>query len=235
MLVSVRTRTEARLAFLGGARLIDVKEPQEGPLGRASDDVIRDVIDEVAGRCPVSAAFGEFVESLPLFSGPGLAFGKWGLADLRNHSGWRAELSLAGRRLLRSAPGCRPVAVAYADWIQAQSPHPTEILAFAKMEKWPAVLIDTWKKDGHHLLDWVACDELVSWVKRCRNYGLRLALAGSLDQALMKRLRYLKPDWFAVRGMVCTGNDRAGRLVKNRVRRIVDFLAAPVAAATSGN
>ena len=59
LLVSVRSAAEAEAALRGGADVIDVKEPGRGPLGRADDAVIADVVRLVAGRRPVSAALGE--------------------------------------------------------------------------------------------------------------------------------------------------------------------------------
>ena len=56
LLVSVRSAAEARTALAGGADVIDVKEPAHGSLGRASTEVIREVIDAVAGCVPVRNA-----------------------------------------------------------------------------------------------------------------------------------------------------------------------------------
>ncbi len=52
LLVSVRSAAEAEIALVGGAALIDVKEPARGALGMADFQVIRDVITAVAGRAP---------------------------------------------------------------------------------------------------------------------------------------------------------------------------------------
>jgi len=59
LLVSVRDAAEARAALVGGADLIDVKEPSRGSLGRAEADTIAAVAHAVGGRTPVSAALGE--------------------------------------------------------------------------------------------------------------------------------------------------------------------------------
>jgi uncharacterized protein (UPF0264 family) len=80
LLVSVRDAAEALEALEGGATLIDVKEPSRGALGRADDQVIRDVIEAVGGRVPVSAALGELAEAVPQTIPVGLTFAKWGLA-----------------------------------------------------------------------------------------------------------------------------------------------------------
>ena len=62
LLVSVRTAAEAVDAVNGGADVVDVKEPDEGPLGFAGFAAIDAVVRAVEGRCPVSAALGECIE-----------------------------------------------------------------------------------------------------------------------------------------------------------------------------
>ena len=63
LLVSVRSLSEALAAFEGGVDLIDVKEPQQGPLGKASDHIIDEIAGQFHKRCPVSAAMGELIAS----------------------------------------------------------------------------------------------------------------------------------------------------------------------------
>ena len=65
LLVSVRSAAEAQTALAGGAALIDVKEPERGPLGRADDATVAEVVAAVASRCPVSAALGEIRWGVP--------------------------------------------------------------------------------------------------------------------------------------------------------------------------
>jgi (5-formylfuran-3-yl)methyl phosphate synthase len=92
LLVSVRNAQEALQAADSGADIIDVKEPDFGSLGFAGAATIRDVVDAVAGRIPVSAALGECLDwptenrdrRASRFEGMGhsLAFVKLGLAAL---------------------------------------------------------------------------------------------------------------------------------------------------------
>jgi uncharacterized protein (UPF0264 family) len=63
LLVSVRSMEEAQAALEGGADLIDIKEPNRGPLGKARDSVIAAIVEVVAGRRPVSAAMGELCDA----------------------------------------------------------------------------------------------------------------------------------------------------------------------------
>src|SRR5689334_20772542 len=126
LLVSVRSAAEARLALMHGAALIDIKEPARGSLGRADDAVIATVVDEVAGRCPVSAALGELRDFrvLPWGWEP-LSFVKWGLSDCAG-TNWQRVLIRHSERL-----GSRVVTVAYADAERAQAPPVEEVVAFA--------------------------------------------------------------------------------------------------------
>lgn len=59
LLVSVRSAAEARAAVAGGADIIDVKDPSQGPLGMAATATMHDVARVVAARRPVSLALGE--------------------------------------------------------------------------------------------------------------------------------------------------------------------------------
>jgi uncharacterized protein (UPF0264 family) len=228
LLVSVRSAAEAAAALAGGAALIDVKEPARGSLGRADDGVITAVLRAVAGRRPVSAALGELREGRPA-PAVSLAFAKWGLAGCGGRRHWTGELTQAACRL---PPGCRPVAVAYADWQRAGAPAPAQVCAFVCARRWGAFLIDTWRKDGTTLLDWLPFDELQELRDRCRGAGVAVALAGSLGAEQLRPLHPLRPDWFAVRGAACRDGRRIATIDADRVRRLVDLLGEPVTAAT---
>jgi uncharacterized protein (UPF0264 family) len=228
LLVSVRSAREAEAALAGGAALVDVKEPRHGSLGFAGARTIAAVVRGIAGRCPVSAALGELTESHPL-PHTGLAFAKWGLAGYRNWPHWPDELRHAASVL---PPGCRPVAVAYADSARADAPTPTEVCEFACAQGWGAFLIDTWRKDGSTLLDWVSVADLHHLRARCRTGGLPIALAGSLGVEQIGSLRALRPDWFAVRGAACRGSRRTAAIDTGQVRRLVDLLANSITLAT---
>jgi uncharacterized protein (UPF0264 family) len=229
LLVSVRSAEEAAAALAGGAHLIDVKEPDHGPLGRAADPVRCAVLDAVAGRRPVSAALGELSDALPPVHDPRLAFVKWGLARCGSGpaAAWQQPLDEEMRR-----PGTpHLVVVAYADWRCAQAPDIAQVLAYVCRQPGRVLLIDTYckdpatlRKDRPNLLDWLAIPEIVAMCAACHAVGVRIALAGSLTFAAIDALRPAHPDWFAVRGLVCEDEDRKGRVVADRVRCLADYL-----------
>jgi uncharacterized protein (UPF0264 family) len=226
LLVSVRSAVEAQAALTGGAGLIDVKEPAHGSLGRAKDATIEQVVQAVAGRRPVSAALGEWIENPAPYTGPGLAFQKYGLAGCGGRRGWHQELAVAVERVEARRAGCRVVTVAYADWERAGAPPVGEVVQFACRRPGGVLLLDTYGKgDGRTLLDWLSLGEIARLCRLCRDAGIRIALAGSLGADEIRRLLGLRPNWFAVRGAACAGGRRRSTVSAQRVRALTQLLA----------
>jgi len=229
LLVSVRSAEEALAALEGGAAVIDVKEPSRGSLGRADVRVIREVAAAV-GRCrPVSAALGEWAEEGSDVPDTELAFVKWGLAGCRRNPSWRRELT----SLLKYQPRPQPVLVAYADWQWAEAPSVEEVFALAWDHSGSVMLVDTYCKEriqatGNKrptLLDWLTVPRVEDLCRRCRDSGVRIALAGSLGAQEIHKLRGARPDWFGVRGAVCADGRRHGSMLAEKVRELVELLA----------
>ena len=84
------------------------------------------------------------------------------------------------------------------------------------------LLVDTWRKDGRGLLDWVTIDELTTLSERCHTNGLRLAVAGSLNEVTIMDLPPAYPDIIAVRGAACRAGQRDGTVDVARVRRLAE-------------
>jgi uncharacterized protein (UPF0264 family) len=227
LLVSVRSAVEAEAALKGGAAVIDVKEPANGPLGRADDQTIAAVVRGVAGRRPVSAALGELRHAAAPCVVAGLSFVKWGIADCGDRPSWGEELTAARRRVAATAPGCAVVTVAYADWQLAAAPPVEEVVRFARQQRGGVLLLDTFEKNARRtLLDWVSVAEIVRICDGCRGSGVRVGLAGSLGAAQMRQLLPCRPDWFAVRGAACAGGERRQGVRADQVRELVALLAA---------
>jgi (5-formylfuran-3-yl)methyl phosphate synthase len=222
LLVSVRSAAEAEAALRGGADLIDVKEPSRGPLGRADDETIADVVQTVAGRVPVSAAMGEWSRESRPCRVPGVSFAKWGLAGWAQVSGWQEQIFSS---MAACSSDCRSVLVAYADCKRAGSPPPEMLCEFAREQRMPAFVIDTYSKDGATILDWISVAGLALLTWQCQNLGIKVALAGSLGREAITGLRDVCPDWFAVRGAACS-EGRTSTVDENRVRELKEAISS---------
>ncbi len=230
LLVSVRSALEAKIALGGGADVIDVKEPQNGPLGQANPAVIRDVVRVVDGRVPVSAALGELIDHCQNLSETTqlcrdlpdqLWLVKWGLCG---NFDWRATLRCVIRETENrdNSPGV--VAVAYAEGNAVGAPDVQHVVDFACGRSGSVLLIDTFDKSrGKGLLSWLSKSQLVAVCCQCHAHDVSLALAGSLRLNDVAELRDVRPDWFAVRGAACVGG-RDSTISEEKVRRLVDVV-----------
>ncbi len=224
LLVSVRSAEEARDAYLGGASVIDVKDPSRGPLGAADPAVWQQVRQIVPSQVPVSVALGELgdwkrLPPPPIDAFEGVAFRKLGLAHVGPY--WSEDWAA----LRGEWGGITPwIAVIYADWEVARSPEPDAVIRAASRASCAGVLIDSWDKTRGP----IAFDD--SWAARFRRIrdtvGL-VAIAGCLNVNSIKNLRTLDPDLFAVRGAACVGGNRMEAIDRDRVadlsRRVHDM------------
>lgn len=225
LLVSVRSAEEAAAAVEAGADLIDVKDPDRGPLGMAHHETVSAVIEAVAGRAPVSAALGEWSEEVLTAAHwhmeLDLQYVKWGLAGYKGGPAWGEDLLQTRRQI---PDGMEVVAVAYADWEKANSVPPGEVVKFAKRFRYRAFLFDTYQKDGRTLLDFLKPKEVIDMVAGLKRAGVLVALGGSLKPEQLKLLKGANPDWYAVRGSICTGGKRDGVLDPVRVKKWKDAI-----------
>ena len=215
LLVSVRSTEEAEIALKAGVRVIDIKEPSAGPLGRASTDVWA-AIRELVGRAkPISVALGElsdWVNPAATIDWSSLSFRKIGLAN----SGF--DWAKRWDSLRKLQPGPPWIATVYADWQRAMSPPPSEILDVAlSVPDCVGLLIDTWDKARSSPLD-------ASWfplIARAKAAGRLVTLAGKLDADAIRELAPLGPDLFGVRSAVCVRGDRLNKLDPIKVEELV--------------
>jgi len=234
LLVSVRSAAEAADAIAGGAHVIDVKEPANGPLGAASLPVWMEVAMVVAAApgCRLSLATGELLAAdTSLLQGLGLLFSgapaggagnggptivKAGLAGCGSSSGWPSQVEAWSKKLPAAV---QPAVAAYADFEAADSPPPLEVLAAAATLKLPFVLLDTFDKSAGNLLSIMPLDVLTQWCAAAQQAGIAVALAGSLPRVVPPAVLALQPAYIAVRGAVCQ-TDRLSQVSQQYVRQM---------------
>lgn len=238
LLVSVRNRHEANVAAEHGADIVDVKEPTHGALGFAGADLVDDILRELDGRVPVSAALGEWREwdgsgPCPVVSGR-LAFVKLGLATaaepLPLNETWQdaeARIRLRISVAARWSDDLRPnwISVAYADHQAAAAPPPEHVLQQAVQSGSGGLLVDTFSKDGRNVFQKMDANQLQQLREKCRRHQLLFTLAGQLTLADAAQIRELAPDIVGVRGAVCEGEQRTAEISGPKIEQFREAIA----------
>src|SRR5881628_2197198 len=147
LLISVAGPADARAALLGGADVIDAKDPRHGALGPVTLHRLAAIRAAVGGARPLSAALGDAADedaiarTVAAAASLGVAFVKVGFAGVTNEARAR-RLAVAAQRAATNV-GTRLVLVAYADWRRAQSLAPARLLTVAAGAGAAGVLLDT--------------------------------------------------------------------------------------------
>lgn len=226
LLVSPMNVIEARSALLGGADILDVKNPKEGSLGANFPWAIRAVVDLANGRVPVSATIGDLdfkpgTASLAALGAAvaGADYIKAGLLGVKTPE--QAEEMLQG--IVRSVkdydPAKKVVASGYSDYLRAGSISPMLLPEAAAKAGADVVMVDTAIKDGRPTFDFMGEQDLARFIALGHTNGLQVALAGSIGFAHLGLLRRLDPDIIGVRGIVC-GGDRKAAVQKELVEKV---------------
>lgn len=232
LLVSVRAADEVAAALAGGADIIDAKDPARGPLGPISLPMLGAISARVPEPVPLGVALGDFtapdavrraVTTVNLAPRRAAVYVKLGFAGEPAAPAVTALIAAAVHAAGESRLRPVVVPVAYADWANAGSPTPEEVLAATLGAGAGAFLLDTYNKDGRTLLDWVALDRVRALVALARSAGMLVAIAGSLDLAALDLVADCA-DVVGVRGAACRGG-RSGAVDAELVRRLRERLA----------
>lgn len=251
LLVSVRSADEAMAAARGGAAIIDIKEPANGPLGRAPAATIRQICETLNSAFPersVSVALGEITEWNSGFDSADMtdliaflkagrftpSFVKLGLAgSVSPDDLWQSPWMTTRQRITsrHDDPPDGPrapqwIAVAYADCDRARSPEVESVVHGAVSSGCSGVLVDTYVKDNSGLRDWLTPSALLRIRELTQTAGLWLALAGRVSLRDLAALQVVEPDIIAVRGAVCERGSRTNAVQETLVRGFVDAMTA---------
>jgi (5-formylfuran-3-yl)methyl phosphate synthase len=227
LLVSVVSAVEARHAVAGGAHIVDVKDPRQGPLGAPSPQVLCEVVQAVGGAAPVSVALGDAPELPNSAAMAGVAYVKIGL---RAAATIDDAVAMVSRVADAVGPDTAVIAATYADAHALDPPAfaPAWLPALVERTGIAGALVDTFVKDGRGLYGWLSAAELTELVARTRAAGGTFGVAGQLR---LGELRRVAADVVGVRSAVCRGGDRAAELDEELVAAAVAemrwALAAP--------
>jgi uncharacterized protein (UPF0264 family) len=232
LLISVGDPLEATDAVAGGADIIDIKNPDEGPLGAHAPAVMRAIRDVVPASVPVSATIGDLPDrpgtaALAAFGAAalGMRFVKVGLAASPRVDCASAFLRRVVEAVSIVASPPTVVAVGFGDGPKYGTIGADEIVEAASRGGVGVCMLDTIDKTaGRSLLDVLPAQRLAAFVERAHRAGMRAALAGSLAAADLELVARLGADIVGIRGAACDGGRRNGRIRRERVRELKRLL-----------
>jgi len=232
LLISPINETEATEALVGGADIIDVKNPKEGALGANFPWVIKRIREVTPANVEVSCTLGE-VPNLPGATSlaalgaatTGVNYVKAGLCGVKTIE----EAVYLIQNVVKAAkevnPSIKVVATGYADAERACAINPLLMPEIACKAQADIAMLDTAVKDGKSLFAFLTMDQLRRFVETAHSYRLQVALAGSLKKEELPAVHALGADVAGVRGAACTSNDRVnGRITREKVRELVEIV-----------
>lgn len=219
-LASVQNLQEAMVACSEAVDIIDLKNPAEGALGALPIDEIGAIVKAVAGRKPVSATIGDLpmqpallVERVALTAQTGVGFVKIGIFGRQGHEACLRALQPLVEK------GINIVAVMFAD----DQPD-FDLLPVMAACGLRGVMLDTCRKDGKRLLDWMAPTALGRFVRDAHSLGLMTGLAGALDRRDIDTLVPLGADYLGFRSALCADRNRSVSAEASAMHEIVMLL-----------
>ena len=232
LLVSANTLDESKLLRDLQVPWIDLKDPQEGPLGRPSFHLASEFASMISidskSTSPWSFAGGELSDwdnsrDLPFIETLGhRGHIKFGLANCNKIPRWQEIL--AGLVEHMHMPQ-QAILVHYADASSVSAPSWDTVMHAALSLGLDKVLIDTAIKDGTTLLDLLPSTNLASIIDAAHDHSLQIALAGSIPLHALTELRKLGPDWIGIRGAVCSNpKDRKSPIDPDLVLRALALM-----------
>lgn len=232
LLISPKNEKEAVEAIAGGADIIDVKNPKEGPLGANFPWVIQRIRQITPTNIEVSCTLGE-VPNLPGSMSlaslgaatTGVNYIKAGLYGLKTAE----EAVHLMQSIIKAAKEYRPsikvVVSGYADAARISTVDPLFVPKIAYEAQADIAMLDTAVKDGKSLFSFLTEAQLRRFVNTAHSYGLKAALAGSLQKEELPMVYALGADVVGLRGAACTLSDRVnGQITREKVHELVEVV-----------
>src|SRR6185312_11279801 len=162
-LASVTNAAEAEMAFRSGAGIIDCKDPASGALGALDAGAVRDIVEVIAGRVPVSATIGDLpAEADAMVPAAIVKIGFFGDRDPR------PAIVALGRE---KQPSTQLVAVLMAD-----SNPDFSLLPILAAHGFAGAMLDTADKSAGRLTTVLSNDRLAEFVRAAAANGLSSGL-----------------------------------------------------------
>ncbi|MDD5412008.1 MAG: (5-formylfuran-3-yl)methyl phosphate synthase [Methylobacter sp.] len=229
MLASVNSVEEASLVLNANVDIIDLKQPALGALGALETGLVKKIVTEIDGRCPVSATVGDLplqpeivFNAVKAMADTGVDYIKIGFFPDGDRLGTVEKLSAlthaepaSGRFPAHTPSNLALIAVLFAD---AQPD--LSIIASLKNAGFKGVMLDTMNKNNGSLTQVMAKTDIAQFVSLAKAHQLICGLAGSLRLEDIPELMPYQPDYLGFRGALCMQYNRTAQLNKHSVALI---------------
>lgn len=220
MLASVNSLAEARIVLALAVDIIDLKQPEQGALGALSAKAVKTIVQDVAGRIPVSATIGDLPMQADIIYQATLQMAKTGVDFVKIGFFPDGDSSAVIRKLANISPQQKLIAVLFADALPDLA-----ILNALKTAGFAGVMLDTMYKDQGSLVKVLPDSVLQHFVTACKKQNLLSGLAGSLRLSDIALLLTYQPDYLGFRGALCIKQQRTAKLDALAVQQVKQAIA----------
>ncbi|MFX1357498.1 MAG: (5-formylfuran-3-yl)methyl phosphate synthase [Promethearchaeota archaeon] len=228
ILVSPKNIEEAKIVIKAKRiKYVDCKNPNEGSLGANFPWIIKEMKSLISSNDSklLSATIGDF-PNLPgsaSLAALGAAVAgadiiKVGLKGPNNKEQGIYLMKKVVKAVKDYNEDVKIVVAGYADQKRMDSsPEFMLIPTIAADSGSDIAMLDTYIKDGKGLFDFLSINQLIQFKIEAKDYGLKVALAGSLMKRDIVKIREISPDIIGVRSIVCDGYDRNNGMIKEEL------------------
>ncbi|MGZ5018760.1 MAG: (5-formylfuran-3-yl)methyl phosphate synthase, partial [Methylobacter sp.] len=175
MLASVNSVAEALQALSANVDIIDLKQPALGALGALETDLVKAIVNEINGRCPVSATIGDLpmqpelvYQAVQAMAETGVDYVKIGFFPGDDWPGTIEKLATLSRTM-------NLIAVLFAD-----SQPDIAVIDSLKAAGFKGVMLDTMNKSSGSLTQVMTKTDIARFAGRAKDQSMLCGLAGSL-------------------------------------------------------
>ena len=214
ILTSIKSFKEIDLVLKKRVDIIDFKNPANGSLGALPPNKINILLKNIPSNQKTSATIGdvydinEIKKKVMVLSKTNIDFIKIGFFFNEKKIKLLKDLKKLAKRK-------KIIAVIFAD----KKPN-INLIKEIKKNNFDGVLIDTKKKNGGNLINYLSLKKLENFIEISKKENLSIGLAGSLNIKHINPLIKLNPDYLGFRGALCSEKKRKesiNELLLNRV------------------
>jgi uncharacterized protein (UPF0264 family) len=220
MLASVNSVAEAVLVLNARVDIIDLKQPERGALGALDTDLVKQIVSEIAGRCPVSATIGDLPMQPELVFNAVNAMATTGVNYVKIGFFPEGDSLATAKKLAQLTPQTALIAVLFAD---AQPDF--ALIPALKQAGFTGVMLDTMNKHNGSLTQLMTQTDIAQFVELAKKYSLLCGLAGSLRLDDIAALMPYQVDYLGFRGALCEQHQRTGQLNQAAIAQIKQTIA----------